>query len=128
MRLLLDTHVALWAIADSSRLTRQAREYILAAGNEIYVSAATLWEIAIKHALGRERMPVSAAEAGYYFSQAGYINLPVTSAHAVQVADLPPVHADPFDRMLAAQAIYEPLHLLTHDKTLAAYSELVVLC
>ncbi len=128
MRLLLDTHVALWAIADSPRLSPDAREHILAAGNEIYVSSATIWEIAIKHALGRERMPISAEQAANYFSQAGYISLPVTSEHAVQVASLPALHADPFDRILVAQAICEPLHLLTHDQILPSYSSLIILC
>ena len=128
MRLLLDTHIALWAITDSPRLSGPARDYILAADNEIYLSVASVWEIAIKHALGRERMPLSAAEAASYFNQAGYLSLPVTQEHAIQVAALPDIHTDPFDRIMVAQAICEPLHLLTHDQTLSAYSDLVILC
>lgn len=127
MRLLLDTHIALWAIADSPRLSKQAREHITAA-SELFVSAASIWEIAIKHALGRERMPLSAVTAADYFAQAGYISLPVTQEHAIRVATLPDHHADPFDRILVAQAHCEPMHLLTHDQALPPYTDLVILC
>ena len=129
MRLLLDTHIALWAITDSTRLSRAARGLIAAPENALYVSAATLWEIAIKHALkkrGPNAMPISAAEARGYFLAAGYTLLPVTAQHAVAVEGLPSLHADPFDRMLIAQARAEPLRLLTHDAELAVYGEAVV--
>ena len=127
MRLLLDTHVALWAIADSPALSTEARRYILAPKNEIYISAASIWEISIKHGLGRGYMPLSGSEAAEFFTQAGYLTLDINTEHAVFVEQLPSHHADPFDRMLVAQALYEPMHLLTHDKVIAAYSDTVIL-
>ncbi len=122
MRLLLDTHVALWALTGSPRLSARARELIGDGANEVVVSAATVWEIAIKHSLARTTMPVSGEEAARLFSEAGYIELPVTAAHAAATERLPPLHADPFDRILVAQAIAEPLRLLTHDRAICAYA------
>lgn len=127
MNLLLDTHVALWAIADDPRLSAEARQLILDPNNRVLVSAATVWEIAIKHGLGKGDMPLSGVEALGYFTQAGYQLLPVTAQHAAAVEDLPPIHRDPFDRLLAAQARIEPLRLLTHDATLARYSDTSIL-
>jgi PIN domain nuclease of toxin-antitoxin system len=126
MRILLDTHVALWAIADSPDLPAEARKLILSAA-DVYVSAASIWEISIKHGLGRGNMPLSGAEATAYFEEAGYLSLPITAEHAVYVEQLPPHHADPFDRILAAQAICEPMRLVTHDAQLARYSDTVIL-
>jgi PIN domain nuclease of toxin-antitoxin system len=127
VNLLLDTHIALWAIADSPRLPARARELILAPGNTTWVSAASVWEIAIKHSLGRGDMPVSGAQALAYFEASGFQLLAVSGEHAAAVGELPAHHADPFDRMLAAQALTEPLRLLTHDATLARYSDTVIL-
>lgn len=127
MRLLLDTHIALWAITDSPALPTGARRYILAPHNEVYVSAASIWEISIKHGLGRGNMPISGGEAAVFFTQAGYMTLDISSLHAVLVESLPFHHADPFDRMLVAQALSEPMRLLTHDKMLSAYSDTVIL-
>ncbi len=127
MRLLLDTHIALWAITDSPALSKEARRYILAPNNEIYVSAASIWEIAVKHGLGRGNMPVSGSEAAEFFTQAGYMTLDISCQHAIYVENLPPLHADPFDRMLVAQALSEPMRLLTHDKVIASYSDTVIL-
>jgi PIN domain nuclease of toxin-antitoxin system len=127
MRLLLDTHIALWAITDSPTLSAEARRLILAPTNEVYESAASIWEISIKHGLRRGDMPVSGKEAAGYFIQAGYVMLDISSDHAIYVGNLPNHHADPFDRMLVAQALYEPMHLLTHDKTIAVYSDIVIL-
>ena len=123
----MDTHIALWAITDSPALAAVARRYILDPHNEIYVSAASIWEISIKHGLGRGNMPVSGGEAADFFTQAGYIMLDISSQHAVFVESLPPHHADPFDRMLVAQALSEPMRLLTHDNMLSAYSDTVIL-
>ncbi len=122
MNLLLDTHVALWAIVDSPRLPTAARAEIASTQNNIWISAATVWEIAIKHSLGRGDMPVSAREALNFFDAAGYLLLPVTAAHAAEVEALPPYHQDPFDRILVAQAFVEPLRLMTHDPIVARYS------
>ncbi|MDP2833496.1 MAG: type II toxin-antitoxin system VapC family toxin [Pseudomonadota bacterium] len=127
MRLLLDTHIALWAIADSPRLPAAARRLILAPENEVYVSAASIWEISIKHGLGRGDMPISGETALGYFRAAGYRLLPVQPEHAVAVETLPPLHADPFDRLLVAQALTEPLRLLTHDETVARYNDTILL-
>lgn len=127
MNLLLDTHIALWAIADSPRLPPRARELILAPGNGVWVSAVSVWEIAIKHSLGRGDMPISGPQALAYFEQSGFQMLAVSAEHAATVGELPTHHADPFDRMLAAQALAEPLRLLTHDATLARYSDTIIL-
>lgn len=126
MRLLLDTHIALWAVTDSPHLPSSARELIVDPSNEVWVSAASVWEITIKHALGRQAMPVSGTEARHWFGVSGYKDLAITSQHTAAVGELPPIHADPFDRLLVAQALTEPLRLLTHDKVVAQYSELVI--
>jgi PIN domain nuclease of toxin-antitoxin system len=125
VRLLLDTHIALWAIARDKRLPVRARELIEDQENEVFVSTTSLWEIAIKRSLARGRandMPLSAAEAIAYFGIAGYDTLAITQSHAVAVEGLPPLHSDPFDRMLVAQALHEPMHLITHDEDVAKYS------
>lgn len=123
MRLLLDTHILLWLMSDSPRLSRQARATIVSA-TEVYVSAATIWEIAIKFRLGKLREdPETIVEK---LEAAGLRELDVNYRHALATAQLPRLHGDPFDRILVAQAITEPLHLLTVDARLAAYSELVV--
>ncbi|HEY1935503.1 MAG TPA: type II toxin-antitoxin system VapC family toxin [Acetobacteraceae bacterium] len=129
MRLLLDTHVALWAIADAPRLPARARALIADPDNDIVVSAATIWEIAIKHALARGRpddMPISGQEALGYFRDAGFELLSIAPAHAAAVETLPRLHADPFDRVLVAQALATPLCLLTHDPQVARYSETII--
>ena len=126
MRLLLDTHVALWAIADDPRLKNTARALIADASNTVVVSAVSVWEIAIKHALGKGDMPVSAAEALAYFKAAGFLLLDVTAEHAAQVEQLAPIHADPFDRLIVAQAFCEPLRLMTHDAVVARYSGAII--
>lgn len=123
MNLLLDTHVALWAIVDSPRLSARARELIVAAEATVWVSAVSVWEIAIKRSLGRGDMPISGREALRYFRESGFKLLPVSPEHAAQVEDLPPHHQDPFDRLLLAQALIEPMRLLTHDAVLARYSD-----
>ena len=130
MKLLLDTHIALWAIVDDARLPKAARQLIEEPLNEIFVSAASVWEIAIKHALSRGRptdMPISGKAALDWFRQAGYDLLPITAEHAAAVEALPRLHADPFDRLLVAQALTAPLHFVTHDKQVGAYSDTIIL-
>jgi PIN domain nuclease of toxin-antitoxin system len=122
MRLLLDTHIFLWAVAGSVSLKAQARKTI-EASEAVFVSAASIWEIAIKARLGKTDADPDALVAA--IEESGFIELPVRAAHAARVAALPPLHTDPFDRMLVAQAIAEPLRLLTADAGLKAYSELV---
>ena len=121
MRLLLDTHIALWALTDDPRLSRQARTLIEAPTNQVAVSTASVWEISIKHALGRGDMPVSGAAALDWFRQAGYDLLAITPEHAAAVERLPDHHRDPFDRLLIAQAATEPMRLLTHDPLVVRY-------
>jgi PIN domain nuclease of toxin-antitoxin system len=123
MRVLLDTHVFLWVVADDGRLRPSARG-LLEEAERIHVSAASIWEIAIKAALGKidadPRELIDAIEAS------GFEELPVSARHAAGVRELPPHHADPFDRLLVAQAMAEPMRLVTADRALKAYSELVV--
>ena len=126
MNLLLDTHVALWAITDSPRLSTRARELIVAPRSTIWISAATIWEITIKHSLGRGDMPVSGQDALRYFRDSGYRLLALDAEHAAAIADLPPHHQDPFDRLLVAQALTEPMRLLTHDPIVARYSDSII--
>jgi PIN domain nuclease of toxin-antitoxin system len=124
MRLLLDTHVFLWAVAGSSLLKPAARRTIESA-DQVYVSAASVWEIAIKARLGKiEADPYELADA---IEASGFIELPVRAAHAAGAGRLALHHNDPFDRLLVAQALAEPLRLLTADAVLLQYSELVVL-
>jgi PIN domain nuclease of toxin-antitoxin system len=106
MRLLLDTHVAIWAVDAASRLPPRIVDMIEDQHNDVFVSAVTIWEIAIKSSLTRVRdpMPFSAAQALSKFLEAEFVMLPVTAAHAVAVENLAPLHGDPFDRLLVAQA------------------------
>jgi PIN domain nuclease of toxin-antitoxin system len=122
MRLLLDTHVFLWAVADSPSLMSEARRAI-ADADEVYVSAASIWEVAIKAGLGR--IQVDMGQLVGAIGASGLVELPVTVAHAAFVSELPHHHRDPFARMLVAQAMTEPLVLLTGDATLRQYSDLV---
>ncbi len=130
MRLLLDTHVALWALISPEMLPERVRDLIADPGNDIHVSAASVWEIAIKFSLGRESgahaRPFSGKQAVGYFRQAGYSLLDITAAHAAAVEDLPALHADPFDRLIVAQSRSEPLHLVTQDRRVAAYGGTVI--
>lgn len=126
MNLLLDTHVALWAITDSPKLSKKARELIESPKSSVWISAATVWEIAIKHGLGRGDMPVSSQDALRYFRESGYRFLPVEPEHVAAVEDLPAHHGDPFDRILVAQAIVEPMRLITHDPVVARYSDAII--
>ena len=124
MRILLDTHLFIWAVADHPRLNKEARGLIENA-SEVYVSAASIWEIAIKSKLGKiEADPEEMAAA---IEESGFIELPVSSLHAAQVGKLPvnDDHKDPFDRLLVAQSMAEPLVLLTADPQLKPYSSLV---
>lgn len=126
MNLLLDTHVALWAIVDSPKLTEKARELIQSPKTAVWISAASVWEIAIKHALARGDMPVASQDAVRYFRESGYRFVAVEAEHAVAVEDLPAHHNDPFDRILVAQALIEPMRLMTHDALVARYSDTII--
>ena len=121
MRLLLDTHIALWAITDDHRLPVSARALVEDRGNDVFFSVATLWEIAIKHGSKPTEMPVDAREARGWFGQAGYRMLDIRPEHIELLGTLPPLHRDPFDRLLVVQALAEPLRLVTHDSVVAQY-------
>ena len=122
MRLLLDTHLLLLAALGSTKLPAGARDLIVEAGTEPVVSAASLWEIAIKNGLGRADFKADPHLLHRSLLDHGYAELPVTGAHAVEVGLLPLLHGDPFDRILVAQARVERLVLLTTDKTLTRYA------
>lgn len=122
MRVLLDTHVFLWSVSDPARLSRPLYRMIQDAV-EIYVSAASMWEISIKKRLGRiDAEPARLIES---ITESGFRGLPIGFAHAARVEALPDHHRDPFDRLLIAQAITEPLILLTCDRLLAKYGDFV---
>ena len=123
MRLLLDTHIFLWAVAGSPRLKQSTRRFIESA-EEVYVSAASIWEVAIKARLGK--IKADPQELAAAIEASGFLELPVTAAHAAGVAKLELHHTDPFDRLLIAQALAMPLKLVTVDETLAKYSNIVV--
>lgn len=125
MRLLLDTHVFLWAIAGSALLKPKARALIESA-DEVFVSSASIWEIAIKVRLGKLQADPEALVSAIV--ESGFNELPVRGTEAARVAKLPSHNSDPFDRLLVAQAMSEPLRFLTNDGVLARYSELVILC
>jgi PIN domain nuclease of toxin-antitoxin system len=122
MKLLLDTHVLLWAAGEPARLPASARRLINDAGNEPLFSVASLWEIAIKRGLGRKDFQVDARLLRRGLLDNGYRELPIMSDHVVAVEDLPAIHKDPFDRLLVAQATVEGITLLTLDLVLARYS------
>ena len=121
MSILLDTHVLLWAAFAPDRLPEQTRALIEDPATEVVFSAASLWEIAIKSGLGRHNFDVDPRVLRRGLLENGYTELPVSGVHAVAVDLLPPIHKDPFDRMLIAQAQIEGIMLLTADKTVGRY-------
>jgi PIN domain nuclease of toxin-antitoxin system len=125
MSLLLDTHVLIWALDSPKRLAPEVRGEIEDPHNEIFFSAASIWEIAIKSGLGKLDFPHSAEAIAQGAIHTGFTELPVTAKHAAAVARLPTHHRDPFDRLLIAQALALPAHLLTVDAALGPYSDLV---
>ena len=121
MSLLLDTHFLIWIADDSPRLSPDVRQRLLSREGRLLFSAASLWEIAIKNSRGRDDFQVDGVELRRGLLARRYEELPVTGAHALETAALPPIHGDPFDRILIAQARYEGLTLLTADKRIARY-------
>ncbi len=121
MRLLLDTQILLWTIAESRRLSSAARALIGKQDNELTFSSVSLWEIAIKTERGRDDFRIDVSSLRRSLFDNGYAELPVTGAHAAALAGLPLIHKDPFDRMLVAQAAVEGMTLLTSDRTVAKY-------
>lgn len=121
MKLLLDTHLLLWAAGEPDRLSANARVLIETPENELFFSAASLWEIAIKRGLGRGDFQADARLLRRGLLDNGYGELPIGSEHAIAIDGLPPIHKDPFDRMLVAQAMVEGITLLTTDSFVAQY-------
>jgi len=124
MRILLDTHVYLWWCEDSPSLSPKARTLIEEA-DTVYVSSATLWELAIKIGIGKFEGNIK--ELAENIQASGFEELPVKVSHTIELPGLAAYHKDPFDRMLIAQAISEPLQLVTHDAVLTHYTPLVTL-
>lgn len=122
MRLLLDTHLFLWCVSDNRRLTKKTKSKILNA-SEVYISSASIWEATIKIKLGK--LDADADLLIEAINKSGFLELPITAIHAASVNKLPDFHRDPFDRILIAQAISEPLTFLTADELLGNYSDLI---
>jgi PIN domain nuclease of toxin-antitoxin system len=121
MKLLLDTHLLLWAAAEPARLSAKARALIQDEANELWFSAVSVWEVSIKRALGRPDFKIDTRQWRQALLDNGYLELAVRGVHATALDGLPPLHQDPFDRMLVVQAAVENLTLLTADKLVAQY-------
>lgn len=121
MKLLVDTHLLLWMAAEPSKISKKGRSLLLKEDNDLFFSAASLWEIAIKSQLGRADFDVDPHLLRRGLIDNGYLELTINVEHALTVLSLPPLHKDPFDRMLVAQAIIEGFVLLTSDEQVAAY-------
>lgn len=125
MVFLLDTHVLLWTLDAPERLPKDVAAQIESPESMVYFSAASIWEIAIKTALGKIDFRYSPEDIAQAARDTGFVELPVSAAHGAKVAHLPLHHRDPFDRLLIAQVLLMPAQLLTVDSTLVPYSELV---
>ncbi|CAM2168191.1 Type II toxin-antitoxin system VapC family toxin [Paraburkholderia sacchari] len=121
MKLLLDTHLLIWVAADHPSLPDEARAVIEDEDNTLYFSVASMWEIVIKSGLGRDDFQVDARVLRRNLLDAGYEELSIESQHAFEVVTLPPLHRDPFDRLLIGQAMAEGIVLLTHDDQIRRY-------
>jgi len=121
MKLLLDTHLLLWAAGQPDRLPAEARVLIDFAENELFFSAASIWEVVIKSGMGREDFKIDARVLRRGLLDNGYSELAIGSEHVVAIDNLPLVHKDPFDRVLVAQAQVEGITLLTADPVVARY-------
>ena len=117
-RLLLDTHAFLWWLADDPQLGTNARQLIEEGSNIVYISAVSAWEISIKKSLGKLEAP---DDLGQILGQEGFEELPITFFHGERAGELPPIHRDPFDRMLVAQAQAEGLDIVTRDENIPKY-------
>jgi len=123
MKILLDTHIILWALTDSPKMSPKARRLISDVDNDIYISIVSPWEIEIKHDKFPEKMPIDSEELLKYCSQAGFRNLSIRPAHVRMLKELDQdLNSDPFDRMLVCQAMAEDMTLITHDEKIATFS------
>lgn len=121
MKFLLDTHILLWAAGSPEKLSQQAKSIIEETENELFFSAASLWEISIKKGLGRPDFKVDSRVLRRALIDNGYQELSITGLHSISIEDLPDIHKDPFDRILLSQATVEGVTLLTSDKKIAQY-------
>lgn len=133
MKILLDTHILLWALVDDVRLPKKARELIGNPSNEKFISTVSLWEVEIKHLSHPEKMPLSAKDLAAYCQQADIREIPITKRHVFALKSLrrptnAPIHKDPFDRIMICQAMEDGLSFLTHDKLLKDYQLSCVIC
>ena len=126
MKILLDTHILLWAVANSSSLSNKAREILEDDSNELYYSAASLTEISLKHLVHPDVISMTSEEAKRWFDEAGYREFPYDSRVVKTLDVMPLLHRDPFDRMLLAQASANGLNLMSPDKQFPAYGEFVI--
>jgi len=123
MKLLLDTHILLWAAGQPEKLSQSAEKLLSTPDNALFFSSASLWEIVIKRGLGRDDFKVDPVRLRKMLIAHGYTELPITAEHALKVETLPLLHKDPFDRMLLAQARTEGMLLLTVDASILQYRE-----
>lgn len=128
MKILLDTHIALWAIADTKKLSSEVKAILESLENEVYYSIASVWEIAIKHKLHPDKMPISEQEFVELCESVGFVQLPITAEQIYLISSLKrpenaPLHNDPFDRLMIAQAKKEKLKFITHDTLIPWYDE-----
>ena len=126
MNILLDTHMAIWALLDSPKMTSEAKQLIMDPDNTIYYSVVSVWEVLLKHSIHPENMDFSAAVFSESCKDAGFVPLELRDKHVITADGFPPEvegHKDPFDRLLLAQAKTENMSFLTHDKRLSGYQE-----
>lgn len=125
MKIILDTHILLWALTVDRKLSAEAAKLLKDPNNEVLVSSVSLWEISIKHTLGR--LSLSPLEITEAILKTGFCPLPITFEHCTRLSGLPSLHNDPFVRMLVAQSLSEPAMLVTHDRLLLDYGNTILL-
>ena len=126
MKILLDTHIALWAVVKTDALSQAAKELLLQKGNEVFYSVISLWEVSLKHSVNPINMEITAAEFRRLCQESGLIEIPVEYSHILGLDLLTqktgvPEHKDPFDRLLLSQAVTEKMYFLTHDSKIASF-------
>ena len=126
MRLLSDTHVLIWLMVGSPKLTNRCLDLLRSEGCELFFSAASLWEVALKHERKPDKIPVAAEQVERYCRECGIRQVPVRFEHALKICELEKIHADPFDRMLVSQALVEGMKLVSHDEDVIAYGDAVI--
>ena len=125
MKYLLDTHIVLWGLTNDARLSEHVLHLMQSPIDRVFVSMASVWEVAIKHKKYPNDMPLDSGTMARLLKQSNVLLLPIKLEHIVATETLPDMHKDPFDRLLIAQAVSEPMRFLTHDEKLVPYSELI---